>query len=362
METMESYKCPCCAAPLIFRGNMLQCDACGNSFQPEALQQLNEAQANGISTSSYNWESYQPRNFGTDEQFDLAGYSCPSCGAEITGDNSIGSVICPYCGNTNIIKKNFDGAFKPDYVIPFKIDKATAITLFEKACSDAPFLPDEFKDKKKIEEMQGIYIPFWMFDCDCNASISYKATRLTHWCDSNYIYTRTEHFKIIRNGSVGFANIPVDGSKKADDAYMEAVEPFNYADAVNFDTAYLSGYLADRYDVTAEECMPRANERVESSTKNVFRNTINGRYNSVIPENANVSFSDGKIRYSLLPVWMLNIKYEGKNYNFAINGQTGKTVGIFPISKKKRNIYFAKIWAAASAIGAVIATVFQFFL
>ena len=228
---------------------------------------------------------------------------------------------------------------------------------FEKAYKNAPFLPNEFKEKKKIEEMAGVYIPFWMFDCDCNADIRYSAQRMTHWSDANYEYTKTDFYKLIRSGSICFANIPVDGSKKADDAYMEAVEPFDYTDAVDFNTAYLSGYLADKYDVTAEESIDRANERVKKSTEDTFAQTAAG-YSAVIPETSYVSFSNGKIRYSLLPVWMLNIKYQGENYKYAINGQTGKTVGRYPVDKKKKWLYFGKVYAIGLVVCIAAAKLF----
>lgn len=176
---------------------------------------------------------------------------------------------------------------------------------------------------------------------------------VTSWSDSNYNYTKTDYYRLFRSGSVGFANIPVDGSKKADDAYMEAVEPFCYDDAVEFNGAYLSGYMADKYDVTAEESINRANERVKASTVSVFRETTSG-YAAVIPESTKISFSGGKIRYSLLPVWMLNIKYMSNTYKFAVNGQTGKVVGEYPVDKGKKWRYFAKVaglsYIAAAAI------------
>ena len=224
---------------------------------------------------------------------------------------------------------------------------------FEGDFKNAPFLPDEFKSKKKIEEMAGVYVPFWMFDCDCNAAITYNAERITKWSDSNYNYTKIDYFKLFRAGSVGFANIPVDGSKKADDTYMEAVEPYNYEDAVDFNGAYLSGYLADKYDVSAEESIGRANERVQNSTVAAFNDTT-GTYMAVYPEHTNINFENGKIRYSLLPVWMLNIKYLDKMYQFAINGQTGKVVGEYPVDKSKKWKYFAKIAGICYAVAAVV--------
>lgn len=345
MDNIQSYKCPCCGAPLVFNGanQNLHCESCGTDFELDTMQQLDEANQNGMTSSNYDWENYTPRSFENSEAAELSSYSCPSCGAEITGDDTMGSTVCPYCGNSTIVKGQFEGNLRPDYIIPFKVDKKAAIAEFEKAYKDVPFLPNEFKNKKKIEEMVGVYVPFWMFDCDCNADIRYNAERVTTWSDAKYDYTKTEFFKLIRSGSIGFANIPVDGSKKAEDEYMEAVEPFDYTAAVDFNTAYLSGYLADKYDVTAEESIERANERVKNSTEEAFAKTAAG-YTAVIPENSYISFSNGKIRYSLLPVWMLNIKYGGENYKFAINGQTGKTIGKFPVDNKKKWLYFGKVY------------------
>lgn len=356
METVQSYKCPCCGAPLAYRGDSgsLHCDSCGNDFSAETMQQLSEAEAKAKTASKFDWTHYEPRSYEGGGDVDISSYSCPSCGAEISGDDSLGSTVCPYCGSATIVKGQFEGALQPDFIIPFKIDKNTAVSAFENDFKNAPFLPDEFKNKKRIEEMSGVYVPFWMFDCDCNANITYSARTLSFWSDSDYDYTKTDYYRLLRGGSVGFANIPVDASQKADNAYMEAVEPFNYGDAVDFNTGYLSGFLADKYDVSAEDSIERANERVKNSTESVFAETTK-EYGSVTPESTNVSFSDGRIRYSLLPVWMLNIKYRGKNYKFAVNGQTGKVVGEYPVDKGKKWRYFGKVAAIAYAAAAVVA-------
>lgn len=354
METIQSYKCPCCGGALTFLDEQLHCESCGNDFALEDMQHLNEAEGKAKSASKYDWEHYEPRSYEDNSEIDLANYNCPSCGAEITGDDTLGSTICPYCGQSTIVKGQFEGTLRPDYIIPFKIDKKAALAYFEQDAKKAPFLPDAFKNKKKIEEMAGVYVPFWMFDCDCSASISYDAQRITRWSDSNYDYSKTDYYALFRSGSVGFTNIPVDGSKKADDAYMEAIEPYNYEDAVEFSGAYLAGYLADKYDVSAQESIDRANERVTNSTISLFSSTTAG-YDIVMPKNSSVNFSNGKIRYSLLPVWMLNIKYMDKMYSFAINGQTGKVVGEYPIDNGKKWSYFAKTAAIIYGVAAAIA-------
>lgn len=357
MDAIKDYKCPCCGASLTYLGDSLNCQSCGNSFPLETMEQVADSQGQAGSGSKYDWDSYTPRTYEDNSEINLANYSCPSCGAEITGDDTLGSTVCPYCGNSTIVKGQFEGTLRPDYIIPFKVDKKGAMKAFEADFKNAPFLPNEFKSKKKIEEMAGVYVPFWMFDCDCDAAVTYNAQRVSTWSDSKYNYTKTEYYKLFRKGTIGFANIPVDGSKKADDTYMEAVEPYEYDEAAEFNGAYLSGYLADKYDVSAEESIVRANERVENSTMEAFRETTGG-YGCVVPENTRISFSNGKIRYSLLPVWMLNIKYKDNNYHFAINGQTGKVVGTYPIDKGKKWKYFGKV----AAIGYVVTGILAFFM
>lgn len=353
MDTINSYQCPCCGAPLIFVNEELHCESCDNTFSVETMQQMRDGMEQAGGNSKYDWEHYEPRSYEDTSEINLANYSCPSCGAEISGDDTLGSTVCPYCGQSTIVKGQFEGTLRPDYIIPFKVDKKAAMAAFENDFKNAPFLPDEFKNKKKIEEMAGVYVPFWMFDCDCDAAITYNAERVTRWSDSNYDYTKTDYYKLFRMGSVGFANIPVDGSKKADDAYMEAVEPYNYTEAVDFNGAYLSGYLADKYDVSVEESIERANERVKNSTITAFNDTTNN-YVGVYPEHTKVNFSNGKVRYSLLPVWMLNIKYLDKYYQFAINGQTGKVVGEYPVDNSKKWKYFGKIAGIAYVIAVAV--------
>lgn len=355
METIQNYKCPCCTAPLVFDAGTqnLICESCDNTFPLETMQQMAQTDEASSGVSKFDWEIYTPRKYEDTNEINLANYSCPSCGAQISGDDTLGSTVCPYCGNSTIVKGQFEGSLKPDYIIPFKFDKKAAINAFEEDFKNAPFLPDSFKNKKKIEEMAGVYVPFWMFDCDCDAAVSYNAERITNWSDSNYNYTKTDYFRLFRSGSIGFANIPVDGSKKVDNTYIEAVEPYNYEDAVEFSDAYLSGYLADKYDVSAEESIERANERVKNSTIQAFNDTTN-RYTAVIPESSKVEFSNGKIRYSLLPVWMLNIKYMDKMYKFMVNGQTGKVAGVYPVDNNKKWKYFGKIAGIAYVIAAAI--------
>ena len=152
----------------------------------------------------------------------------------------------------------------------------------------------------------------------------------------------------MRGGGIGFENVPVDGSTKMDDALMESIEPFNIADAVPFQTAYLPGYMADKYDADAQASIDRANERIKKSTEDAFRSTVMG-YTSVTTVNSNISLQNGKARYALYPVWILNTDWNGKKFTFAINGQTGKIAGDLPMDKGKFWTWLLGVSGAATA-------------
>ena len=177
------------------------------------------------------------------------------------------------------------------------------------------------------------------------------------WSDHDYDYTETSYYSIHRKGSIGFDHVPVDGSKSMENDLMESIEPFDFREAVDFQTAYLAGYFADKYDVTAEECIERANERIRHSTEEAFRDTVKG-YSSVIPENTSIRLKNGTTKYALYPVWVLQTRWKGENYIFAMNGQTGKFVGNLPTDKSA----FARWFAGTTGIVTVIAYIILYLI
>ena len=205
-------------------------------------------------------------------------------------------------------------------------------------------MPRVFRQENHIDEIKGVYVPFWLFDADVNADARYKATKIRVWSDKDYDYTETNYYSVFRSGNMSFASVPVDGSTKMADDLMESIEPFRIEEAVDFQTAYLAGYLADKYDVDARESTDRAQERMKISAQEVLRNTVKG-YAAVTQESTSLQVYGGEAKYALYPVWILNTTWKGKKYLFAMNGQTGKMTGDLPID----NGAYAK-WLAGLTI------------
>lgn len=329
MATMLEYKCPSCGGAVHFDSQLqtVTCPYCDTQFDMQALKELDEA-LKQQPQDDLSWQQ-QPGDWQEEDQ--VSSFVCQSCGGEILCEATTAATSCPYCGNPVIMTERLSGTLRPDLVIPFKLDKEAAKAALKAHFKGKPLLPKTFKTENRLDQLQGVYVPFWLFDADADADIRYKATRVSVWSDSHYNYTKTSYYSIHRAGSLGFDGVPVDGSKKMDDTLMESLEPYDLADAVDFQTAYLAGYLADRYDVSSQESMSRANQRIKTSTETAFAQTVIG-YNTVVPEASAVQLKNSKARYALLPVWVLNTKYRGKDYLFAMNGQTGKFVGDLPIN------------------------------
>ena len=333
MQTLQEYKCPCCGGAIAFDSQLqkMKCPYCDTEFEMETLKSY-DSELQGDKTDEMDWETSAGSEWTGGETDGLRSYVCRSCGGEIVGDANTAATACPFCGNPVVMMGQFSGALRPDLVIPFRLDKKAAKAGLMKHLTGKRLLPKVFRDQNHIDEIKGVYVPFWLFDTDVDAQVRYRATRVNSWSDSDYKYTETSYFMVHRGGSVGFEHVPVDGSSKMADDLMESIEPYNFDDAVDFQTAYLAGFLADKYDVTAEQSIDRANERVKRSTEEAFAQTVKN-YTTVRTENSSVQFRGGKAKYALYPVWLLNTTWNGNKYTFAMNGQTGKFVGDLPVDK-----------------------------
>ena len=349
MADLQEFKCPCCGGSIEFNSETqkMQCPYCDTEFDVDALKGY-EDESKIDTPDEMEWETSAGTQWQEGETDGLRVYVCKSCGGEIVGDETLGATSCPYCDNPVVMTGQFSGSLKPDYVIPFKKSKEDAKKAMRQHTKGKRLLPKVFKDENHIEEIKGVYVPFWLFDAHADANIRYKATKIHTWSDSNYYYTRTSYFAVHRSGSIGFERVPVDGSTKMADDLMESIEPYDFADAVDFKTAYLSGYFADKYDVDADDSITRANQRIKNSTEQAFAETVNG-YSSVVPESSTIKLSSGKARYALYPVWLLNTNWKGQKYVFAMNGQTGKFVGNLPLDKAA---YKKWLFGLAGAISA----------
>lgn len=361
MEVVEmlTYKCPCCNGALEFDPNLqkVKCPYCLTEFEMDDLKSLDEALAKE-QAENLDWNTAAGGQWTDGETDGMAVYACQFCGGEIIGDKNMAATSCPYCGNPVVLTGKFSGTLRPDWIIPFKLDKAAAKAAMQQHFSGKKLLPKVFRDENHLEEIKGIYVPFWLFDADARADMRYRGTKVRHWSDSRYDYTETSHYSIFRAGTLAFDKIPADGSSKLADDLMESIEPYHYSEAVDFQTAYLAGYLADKYDVTADQNLDRVSARAKKSVEDTFSATVKG-YATVLPDHSSVQINRSEVKYALLPVWILSTTWRGENYIFAMNGQTGKFVGNLPMDKGAYWRYWGISAGICAAAVALLGTLIQ---
>ena len=381
---VTNYQCPACTGPLHYsaKSGKLACDYCDSSFdvaEIEALYARKEAEAAAAkhaadakaeaaqaakaeaaeaAAASGGWDTSDlSRDWGA-EADGVRVYSCPPCGAELICDQSTAATACPYCGNPAIVPGQFSGALRPDYILPFRLSKDDAVQALRAHYKGKPFLPRSFTSANHIEQIQGVYVPFWLFDGGAEGAASYRASNTNVYETGDYEITETRHYHVVRAGSLAFEKIPVDASSKMPDDHMDSIEPFDYAQLRPFSTAYLPGYLADKYDVTIDDSRDRADTRCRETLAQALRDTVTG-YGACVTEREDIALRRGKVHYALLPVWMLSTKWNGQDFLFAMNGQTGKLVGDLPTDRGR---FWGMFAAIAAPLTVALTAILQFLL
>ena len=177
-EKTTNYQCPACTGPLHYDGasGKLVCDYCGSAYDVkdiEARYAKKQAAADTAAEGDAKKAASLPRQdspvWSEAEAEGLNSYSCPTCGAELVCDETTAATTCPYCGNPTVLGGKLSGKLKPEYILPFKLDKKAAITQLTRYYKGKAFLPKAFKSQNHIAEIQGVYVPFWLYDAKADA-------------------------------------------------------------------------------------------------------------------------------------------------------------------------------------------------
>lgn len=330
-----NYQCPACGGPLHFASaeQKLVCDYCDSRFEVEEVEALyRERQDKADAKADAAAAAPKPAvDDAVQELAQNAGYICSSCGAELVSDGTVAVTTCPYCGNSAVAPGQLSGDFSPDLVIPFKLGRDDVIAALKEHYKGKILLPKGFVTGNHIDEVQGVYVPFWLYGARVDGEVYFDATNETVTEESDRTVTTTDHYDAYRKGNISFKRVPVDGSSKMPDGHMDAIEPFDYDALRPFSVAYMPGYIANRYDEDCETCKARAERRMEESTISALRETVVDEYDDATVESKQLDYTWEDSDYALFPVWMLSTSWNGKSYLFAMNGQTGRMVGELPL-------------------------------
>lgn len=333
------YKCPNCGADMVFDSDsgMLSCQSCGRKDDIETFPKENIEAV-----------------FEKDEAKE---YHCKNCGAVILTDKDTTATSCSFCGAGVVLLDRLSGNLAPSKVVPFSISKERAMKAFKAWCKNGILTPRGFMTADRVKGITGIYVPFWLYDLGNKIEVNAQCTRVHSYSRGDYIYTETSYYDVYRKLNIDYLKIPVDASEKMDDKLMDKLEPYNYNGLKDFNTPYLAGYIAEKYNYDQKDLLPRAVKKIQNYLDYFISSTISG-YSSVQYRRKDIDTKKRRAYYALLPVWMVYYNYRGKDYIFAMNGQTGKVVGKPPISNGKIAAWFGGIalgsFAALKALALVM--------
>ena len=365
MPTSIQYKCPNCGADMAFdsQTGMLRCLACGRTDQIEGMAKPGK---NKNETIHYNMDEEdqkaaasafdndyadpedtdEPSHHATFGENDAREYHCKNCGAVLITEANTTATTCSFCGAGVVLNDRLTGNLAPAKVIPFSISKEQAQEAFKKWCKKGLLTPRDFMTADRIKNITGLYVPFWLYDMNGRGEAEATCTRVRTYSDSQWIYTETKYYHVYRKVDLNYSRIPCDASQKMEDQMMDKLEPYSYQNLKEFNLPYLAGYIAEKYDFTDDDMLPRIKERVGTYVDNYISSTING-YSSVRYHRKNINIRKKHADYTLMPVWMVCYDYRQAEHIFAMNGQTGKIVGKPPLSKKKIFAWFAGVSAGS---------------
>ncbi len=382
-----TYKCPNCDGPLTWNGNKAKfaCEYCGSLFAEAELKALNPAEAkseeidsdingqggdaNQEEDSNHSPAVGQGTQTGAASEAETAHkaagvrmklYICPSCGAQVTADDTTAATSCYYCHNPIVLSDRLSEEFTPDYIIPFSVDKKKAEEIFTGWVRSRRFVPKDFYNKKQIELLSGVYFPYWVYECTLHTDVSAKGTKIRTWDALGMRHTETSVYDISNSGDAPIRNMSRIALKKASKVLCESVMPFNRDGMKPFQAGYLQGYIAEIRDISKDEIRPEIADELKSYADSEVRNRLGAGYSKVDVESLRLEARNEQYKYALMPVWTVTYKAkDGRIYYFSVNGQTGKTCGELPVDNSRLIKCFLAVFIP---VFAVLLAIFRFVL
>ena len=372
MSTVVHYKCPNCGSDMAFdtQTGLLRCSNCGRTDNIENMPKPDEnedetthydADDDDINASKSGFEndyadandSDEPSHHSTFNEGEAHEYHCNNCGAVLITEPNTTATTCSFCGAGVVLSDRLSGNLAPAKVIPFSISKEQAQEAFVKWCRKGLLTPKDFMTADRIKNITGLYVPFWLYDINGRGEAEATCTRVRTYSDSDWIYTETKFYHVYRKVDLNYSRIPCDASRKMEDHMMDKLEPYSYNNLKDFNLPYLAGYIAEKYDFTDEDMLPRIKERVGGYVDNYINSTISG-YSSVMYQRKDINIRKKHADYTLLPLWMVCYDYRQSEHIFMMNGQTGKIIGKPPLSKAKMFGWFSGISVGCFALFRII--------
>ncbi|WP_299900593.1 DNA helicase PriA [uncultured Aquimarina sp.] len=346
----QKKSCVNCGAELTYKPGTteIKCDYCGHE---ETIVQ------NEDGFKELELKPYLEEMGSLSHSEEILMLQCKNCGANQHIEENYKSLHCVYCTMPLII----EDAYKEDWilpgaVLPFQFDQKKSHQIFSKWVQGLWFAPNNLK-KAALDPQytKGLYLPYWTFDAQLYAT--YTGQRGDYYYVS-VPYTTTVNGKTVQrtrqerrtrwtpaSGNVsGFVDDTlIKASHQRKNTIPNKIAHWNLKALVPFNTSFLAGFVTEKYTIPLKDGHLESTKEAEKIARSWSRHDIGGDTQRV--HSINMSLSEETFKHILLPVYISAYQYNGKKYNFFVNGQTGRISGKRPYSFWK--IFFTVVLSIA---------------
>ncbi len=318
------FKCPGCGGNLEFdpgQGRFV-CSYCGQTYDEQEIEE----------------QSRQREREAEEKDRASAGsfreYHCTNCGAEIVVGETTAATRCYYCHSPVVLNDRVSDEYRPDSVIPFRIDQEEARKRFDEYIRKKKFVDRAFFSAAQLEDFSGVYYPYWLGDVAGDAAFDGEGKTVHTVTVRDTIITTTRYFRMEREGRVTFRNMVRKALKRVDRKLSDGIHPYDRNEMEPFASGYLSGFMAEKRDVSREE----AEKDIVDETRGYVEGLMT-KDSGLQGVRGNTTYQpdDVQMKYTLLPAWVLTYSHDiqKKVYYYMMNGQSGKVCGKLPLNKFK---------------------------
>ena len=316
----DRFMCPKCGGRMAFApdGQTLVCDYCSRN-------QVVGANAQGADEKDFIIAMATSRGHGRPLQEQV--FHCNGCGAEfILPPNQI-SASCVYCDSPHVVSlEKTKDLLAPDGIIPHAFNQKQATKFLINWVEG-----NNIKPGKKVELPRGLYLPLWTFDIGGAIDYTYEMIE-----SENEMFRERGQQEVVRlkdQYPIMVDDLPLPAFRKLSSVFLKLIGAFDMKTIKSYDPRYLANWPAEIYDVPMADASLDARSQAYKRYKDRLPHLLNG-LNIVHTSSQNLMVESFKL--NLLPVWMTELPFNGREHLVLINGQSGVAASDIPDKTQKK--------------------------
>lgn len=294
---------------------------------------------------------------------DLHSFQCQNCSSTITLDPGTRSYVCPFCESTYVVELPVDPLRqRPEFIVGFALTPEQAWEKFQAWLRRGSWVrPLNLREVQAPDRLRGVYLPFWSFSM--LARCRWSATIGEYWY-------RTETYTVRVNGKTETRTRtvtetewwPLDGrfqryyfgylisaSKGLSQDLALRMMPYHLSAAKRYEPYFLAGWTSEEYSIGRQMALSHCQEEFHARAGRDIAAFLPGDVQRDLQYQVN--YEDTSSDLFLLPVYLLTYMYQGHQYHFIMNGQTGELYGERPLSWLRIGLYALAVVLIGLAIG-----------